>query len=174
MFNVSKVVNQLGLKEGDHVADLGSGIGHFSIPIAKKVGTTGVVYSVDVHRDILTRLTNDAKDQGLSNIQTIWGDIESPGGTHVKDSSVDIVLFVNILFQLHNRPHALREAIRIAKNGGRIAVVDWHDNFLIGPTKDKRFSLDELKKLFEHFGLVLVKDISVGSYHYGMIFKKEV
>lgn len=173
MLNISTVVNQLDLKEGQFVADLGSGVGHFSIPIAKKLGTKGMVYSVDIHRDILTRLSNDAKDLEISNIKTIWGDVESVGGTHIQNNTVDFVLFVNVMFQIHNRPAALREAMRIVKDGGRIVIIDWHEDVSVGPKSTIRFSLDELRRLCERFGLVFKKDISIGAYHYGIMFEKQ-
>lgn len=173
MLDITSVIGMFDLKHGDHVADLGSGIGHFSIPIAKRVGPEGKVYAVDIHRDILTRLSHDASEHHISNIHAIWGDIENPGGTHIDSGTMDVVLCINILFQIPDRPSALREILRIIKKGGRIIVVDWHSDTLLGPRKEKRVPLDEVKRLCERFGLLFVKDISVGAHHYGIIFKKE-
>ena len=172
MVNISAVINQLDLKPGDIVADLGSGIGHFTLPIAKKIGDKGVVYAVDIHKEVLTRLSNDAKHAGITNVQTIWGNIEDPGETHIKNEGVDIAIFVNILSQVNDRPATIREALRIIKDNGKLAVVDWQASSAVGPRKEKRVPFDEIKRLCERFGLVYTTDISVGDYHYGMMFSK--
>lgn len=172
MLRIPGIVKELELKQGDIVADLGSSIGQFSLPIARAVGDKGSVYAVDVHRDILTRLAHDAEDAKISNVQTIWGDIEQIGGTHINAASVDLAVFANVLFQVHDRPAALREAMRITKDGGRIIIIEWAPNHILGPKKEKRVPQDELRRLCERFGLTFVKNIGQGETHYGMIFSK--
>ena len=118
------ILKKFGFIPGMIVADCGSGIGHFTIPIAQIVAPIGYVYAVDVHRDILTRLTNDAKEHKLTNVHTVWGDIEQPNGTHLKDASVDYVLLANVLHQTKDKPMVLRETLRILKDEGSVLVID--------------------------------------------------
>lgn len=172
MLKIPALIKELELKQGDIVADLGSSIGQFSLPIAKAVGDKGSVYAVDIHRDILTRLAHDAQDDKITNVQTIWGNIETPGGTHIAAASVDMAIFANVLFQVHDRPAALREAMRIVKSGGRIVIIEWSPDHVLGPKKEKRVPQDEIRRLCERFGLQFVKNVGNGATHYGIIFSK--
>jgi ubiquinone/menaquinone biosynthesis C-methylase UbiE len=173
MLNIKSIINQFDLKKDSIVTDLGSGIGHFTLPIAKTVAPDGHVYAVDVHRDILSRLLHDAEDVGITNIETVWGDVETPGGTHLKAESVDIVLFAHVLHQIKNRPNAIREALRILKPSGKIVIIDWQGENMIGPKTHKQFPLIETKKLCEHFGLIYLSEIVVGDMQYGILFAKK-
>lgn len=168
-----KNVEQCGIQSGMEVADLGSGSGTYSIALAKALLSTGKVYAIDIHRDLLTRLKNTAVNQGLYNIEVIWGDIDKPKGTKLRDSSVDMVFLCNILFQLEDKEGVVEETKRILKPGGRVLVVDWTDSYAgLGPKQQAIVKKETAKEMFESSGFHLEKEISAGAHHYGFIYKK--
>lgn len=168
-----KNIEQCSIQPGMEIADFGSGSGHYSIAAAKALMATGRVYSIDVQKDLLTKLKNQASREGLYNIEVVWGDIEKPNGAKLGDSSVDLVLFSNILFQLADKEGAIKEAKRILKPGGRVMVVDWADSFGgIGPRPETVFTRDKAENMFEKLGFHKDRDMSAGGHHYGFIFKK--
>ena len=63
--NPEKNIEQLGLTPGMKVADLGSGSGFYTIASARLVGTSGLVYSIDIQKDLLTRIKTEASKQKL-------------------------------------------------------------------------------------------------------------
>ncbi len=111
------------------VADLGSGIGHHTITAARIVGDTGRVYAVDVQEEVLRNLMDTSRAQGLKNVESVWGNIEKQGGTHLKEQSMDAVILSNTLFQLEDRVPAVAEIKRILKSGGRLMVIDWAGSY---------------------------------------------
>ena len=59
------------------MADMGCGrTGHFVFPAARTVGNKGIVYAVDILKDVLQSLGSWIRSEGLENVQTIWSDIE--------------------------------------------------------------------------------------------------
>lgn len=166
-----KNVKRFGLREGMYVADLGAGSGYYSIYASRIVGNKGKVYAVEIQQEVLYTLKKEAEKANLSNIEIIWGDVEKPGGTKIKDTSMDAVILSNILFQTEDRNQLVKEAKRILKVGGKILLVDWSDSFnSMGPIDDHVVKEDKAKELFEKFGFTFKQNIDAGSHHYGMIF----
>jgi len=156
------------------VADLGAGSGFFTRAAARIVGETGVVWAVDVHRDLLPRLKNLAHAEGLNNVEVIHGDIEHMGGSHLPAEQFDACILANILFAAHNKHAAIAEVKRILKNGGRALVIDWSASFSgMGPHKDHVVTARTARGMFEEAGLVWVDDVPAGAYHWGFVVRKK-
>lgn len=169
-----KNIEQLGPKLGESVADFGSGSGHYSLALASLVGDKGTVYAVDIQKDLLSKLKNEAQKRGFLNIEVVWGDLEKSGGSRLKDGAVQLVVISNLLFQIADKGSVAKEAFRILASKGRLLVVDWSESFGgIGPRGDLVFSEESAKKLFSEVGFVFEKNISAGEHHYGIIFVKK-
>ncbi len=167
-----RVLDQLVLGEGRIVADFGAGSGAYTLSAARRVGDLGRVYAIDVQKELLQRLKNAATAERLHNIDIVWGDVEKPNGSGIKNDSVDVVIVSNILFQAEHKSAIAREAYRILKNEARVLVVDWADRGALGPTIDSIFPQEEAKKLFTGEMFVHERDINAGAHHYGMVFRK--
>lgn len=166
-------IKALGIYEGMIVADLGAGIGAYTLPIAELVGETGRVYAVEVQKDLLTNIKNAAEARGLKNVELLWGDIERPGGTKIKDDVCDAVVISNVLFLAEDKEGLLTEASRILKQGGKLFLVDWTDSFNnLGPSPAMVVTKDEARTLCESVGFVLKNEVNVGEHHYGLIMLK--
>lgn len=164
-------VLQLGLREGMKVADLGSGIGHHAISAAHIVGETGRVYAIDVQEEVLRNLMDTAKARGLKNMESVWGNIEKQGGTHLKEQSMDAVILSNTLFQLEDRVPAVVEIKRILKPGGRLLVIDWAGSYEgMGPPAEQCVPEHEALELFITNGFHKLKDFRAGPHHYSIVF----
>ena len=168
-----KNVEQSGIQPGMEIADLGSGSGHYTLAIAKALASTGKVYAIDINKDLLTKLKNNAVKENLFNIEVIWGDIDNINGTKLRDYSVDMVFACNIMFQLENKLDFIKEVKRILKPGGMVVIIDWEDSFGgIGPKKEHVVTKDFTSSAFMKEGFHLDREISAGSHHYGLIYKK--
>ena len=91
---------QLDVREGDHVADFGAGSGAYAFAVAKRVGSSGRVYAIDVQKDLLAKLKNEAHHQHISNIEIIWSDLDEKKGVPLRDASIDACIISNLLFQV--------------------------------------------------------------------------
>lgn len=170
-----KNIDQFGLGKGMYVADFGAGSGFYSLAAAEEVGETGRVYAIDVQKDFLNKLKNEAvKVRHLNNLEIIWADLEHLGGTRLRENSMDAVIAANVFFQFENKDNPCMEIKRILKGNGRVLFVDWSASFgNMGPHQKDVFPRAGAEKLFEKHGFKVDKEIiSGGDQHYGLVFRK--
>jgi len=161
------------LKEGEIVADFGTGSGYYAIEVAKRVGGNGLVYAFDINKASLEHLASKAKDERLTNIDVVWADTDEVGGTRLKDELVDAVVIANTMFQSDDKENMIKEAGRILKRGKDVLVIDW-DSALpgLGPKADQVVTSDMAEDIFSKAGFSPVKKFNAGDHHWGVIFKK--
>ena len=162
---------QVGLHEGMKVGDFGAGSGHYSRAAAAIVGHSGRVYAVDVQEDILKHIKLNTHDHHQTIIETVWGNVEKVGGTHLRDASLDAVILANTFFQIENRFGLLSEIKRVLRPGGKLLVVDWAGSYDgMGPSPDKVVPEHEAEAFFISGGFYKVKSLRAGPHHYGIVF----
>ena len=168
------ILEEIGLGAGMRIADFGCGAaGHFVIPAGKIIGKNGVSYAVDLLKPVLSAVKSRAKFEGIDNVEAVWSNLEIYGATKIKEGSLDFVLLANTLFQIKKNEEMFKEAIRLVKNNGKIAVVEWKLIVSpLGPPAEKRLSKDFVRGLAKKYGLEEVKEFKAGPYHYGLVFEK--
>lgn len=172
-------VAALNVQQGQRIADFGAGSGAYTLAIADRLGGTGVVYAIDVQRDLLRRIANEATRRGYRNVEVIWSDLEVPRASKLADHSMDLVLISNLLFQVPDKLPILREARRIIKGGGNVVIIDWadptsahsHGEGSIGPRKDDIINKGAALEFARKSGLEFVREFAAGAHHYGLIFR---
>ena len=163
-------LSKLGLADGMKVVDLGAGSGFYAIEAARRVGNSGRVYAVDVQKDLLERLRNQAVSAGINNIEVVWGNAEKVGGTKIREGIADRVIASNILFQVENPNEFALEVKRVLKPGGKALVVDWSEVSPLGPRVP--FPAMKAQMLFEKIGFKLDQPFGAGEHHYGLVMTR--
>jgi ubiquinone/menaquinone biosynthesis C-methylase UbiE len=165
-------VGLFGLEHGMHVADFGSGSGHYVLAIAEWLAGSGHVYAIDVQRDLLKRTQNEATKRGLKNVSVIWTDLERTRSSKIADHHLDVVLISNLLFQLQYKEEVFLEAHRILKTIGKLIIIDWSDSWGgMGPTKDDVVKKEMALALARENGFELLREFPAGAHHYGLILR---
>ncbi len=168
-----EILKELPLDEGDHVADFGAGSGAYAIIASKRVGSSGRVYAIDVNKELLAKVKNDAAKSGVHNLEIIWGNVENPNGSKLAPSAVDRVIISNMLFQAEDKEGVVKEAGRILKPSGLALVVDWSGSYGgLGPKENDILKPAEVRKMFLNASFAEVKEVRAGEYHYGIIFRR--
>jgi ubiquinone/menaquinone biosynthesis C-methylase UbiE len=164
-------LNKLGLTDGMRVADIGAGSGFYTTEAARRVGSSGRVYAVDVQKELLDRLRTHGAEAGLRNIEVIWGNAEKIGGTKVREGILDRVIASNVLFQVERPDDFALEMKRVIKPGGKILIVDWSELSPLGPKT--LIPAQKAQMLFEKSGFTIEQTFNAGDHHYGLIFIKK-
>lgn len=153
------------------VGDFGTGTGHYARAAAAVIGPSGRVYAIDIQENVLKHLKINTHQHHRSLVETIWGDIEKPGGTRLRDASLDAAILANTFFQIENRFGLLAELKRVLKPGGKLLVVDWAGSYGgMGPTPEKVVPEHETEAFFINSGFHKVKSLRAGPHHYGIVF----
>jgi len=109
------------LREGETVLDLGSGGGIDVLLSAKRVGTAGRAYGLDMTDEMLDLARANAAQAGVENVEFLAGVIEE---IPLPDAAVDVVISNCVINLSTDKPRALAEAARVLRPGGRLAFTD--------------------------------------------------
>jgi arsenite methyltransferase len=150
------------LKPGEVVVDLGSGAGFDCFLAARGVGPTGRVIGVDMTPEMVASARANAHKAGLDNVEFRLGEIEH---LPVADASADVIISNCVINLSPDKPAVFRDAFRVLKPGGRLAVSDvvataelpesWRDDMrLLTACISGAADIDALSRMLSDAGFV--------------------
>ena len=165
----AEVVKALEIKPGEVIADIGSGSGYFTLPLARAVGGTGRVYGVDVNADMIRHLNRRIRDLNVTNVVTI---LCAPDDPLLGDRSVDRFFICNTWHQIGGRAKYLELLKKMLKRGGEVIVVDWKKaRTPVGPPMELRLAREDAVQGMEAAGFRLAAEQTFLEHQYFLVFR---
>ncbi len=165
------VLEKLGLTPSDIFADIGCGIGYFSIPAAEIMNENNKVFALDTSEEMLAEVEKRARGANLSNIVTIKTDEYN---LKLPNQSVTFALLVNVLHEIEDKNKFIEEIKRILKVGGKLAIIEWEKiSTEIGPPLNHRIGREEAEALIINYDFKTISSMKFSEEFYGTVFKKE-
>lgn len=163
-----KLFSRLNLKKGAIFLDLGCGKGNYTIPASEYVGSSGLIYAVDLWKEGIDQLEKAAAEKGLRNIRVMLADVSTK--LPIEDGRVDMCFMATVFHDLvHDNNHegAVGEVKRVLKPSGTLALVEFKKmEGPPGPPIGIRLSPEELDAMLGPYGFASMETTEVGTYHY--------
>ncbi|PYJ08285.1 MAG: methyltransferase type 11 [Verrucomicrobia bacterium] len=165
------LVEQLRVRPGDIVADIGAGTGYFSRRLARRVGPTGAVLAVDIQTEMLELLTNKLAEAGITNVRPVLGTLTDPG---LPPNSVDLVLLVDVYHEFDHPWEMMQAITRALKPNSRVVLVEFRGEDPTVPIKPlHKMTVAQVKKEMALFPLEWVETIRVLPRQHILVFRKK-
>lgn len=116
-----EILENLGIREGFAIADIGSGGGYFTLEFAKIVGRTGQVYAVDSQRKNLDFIRRRSEREGLDNIAFVLSTAEA---IDLPESGLDLIFVRNVFHHLPEPGRYFHNLRRFLRPSGRLALIE--------------------------------------------------
>lgn len=159
---------ELKLKPGMTVCDMGSGNGYHTLPMAEAVGKEGTVYAVEVQPEMIEMLQTRAKAKGIANIVSIIGEMDDP---KLPAASCDMILLVDVYHEFSHPEPMLAGMKKALKPDGVIVMVEFRaedDNVPIKP--EHKMTKTQINKEYLSNGFKLVREFDGLPWQHMMFF----
>ena len=163
-----EVIMALGLKQGEVIADIGSGSGYFTFRLAQHVGETGRVYAVDVNPDMILHMNRRIRDMKLRNVVTV---LSAPDDPLLMDGSIDRFFICDTWHHIQNQERYLALMKKMLKPGGQVIMIDFQKRESpVGAPMEMRIAREDLIKQMEANGFKIAQEHTFLPYQYFLVF----
>ena len=116
-----KIMDSIGVRQGMRVGEAGAGQGYFTFPLARRVGSAGMVFANDISVASLDVIRERAVREGLKNIKIVVGEVEDP---LFPEKNLDMVVMVYVLHEVERPIPFLKNLQSYLKPGGLLVIIE--------------------------------------------------
>jgi ubiquinone/menaquinone biosynthesis C-methylase UbiE len=167
----SQVLEQLGLKPGMVVCDLGCGNGYYSLRMAPRVAPEGKVLAVDIQTEMLHLLELRSQEQNVENIEVILGSLTDP---RLPANGVDLVLMVDVYHEFSHPEQMLAGIRQSLSPTGLVALLEYRAEDSSVPIKPlHKMSKRQILKEYQANGFKISKQYDGLPWQHLMFFARD-
>jgi ubiquinone/menaquinone biosynthesis C-methylase UbiE len=165
-----KVLDALQISPGMTIADIGAGVGYFSLRIARRVGHAGRVLAVEVQPEMLKLLKKNSDRDKAFNIDLILGTETDP---QLPTATVDLALMVDVYHELQYPEEMMSNLREALKPDGRLVLVEYRGEDPAVPIKpEHKMTAEQVLKEIEPMGFQLKQRFDFLPWQHIFVFEK--
>jgi SAM-dependent methyltransferase len=165
-------LDKIGVKPGMTVADVGAGVGYFTIRLAKRVGPKGKVYAIDVQPEMLAVLKDRLAKAKASNVVPLLGSETDP---KLPANSFDLILMVDVYHELSQPQRMLQKMLAALKPDGHLVLLEYRKEDPHIPIRSEhKMSVAEAKAEVEAEGFRLESVLKDLPRQHILLFRKNI
>lgn len=120
-----RIMDAIGVKPGMKIGEAGAGRGYFTFPLARRVGSGGIVFANDISTSALNVIKEHAVREDLKNIRIVVGEVEDP---HFPENNLDMVIMVYVLHEVERPIPFIKNIHAYLKQGGFLVIIERNTN----------------------------------------------
>lgn len=157
-----RLIDLLKIGPGSRVADVGCHEGYMTFKLAREVGSTGLVYAVDIETFKLEKLEKQAAESSLDQIKVIKGQDDNP---NLPANTLDAVIILDTYHEMDEHDAMLQHIRAALKTGGRLLICE--------PIADARRALSRSEQEKKHELAIeyVLTDLKKAGFH--ILFQKD-
>ena len=166
-----QIIEAIGLKQEQTIADIGAGGGYFSLRFAEIVGEKGKVYAIDTNSKFLESIKNNAKEKGLTNLVPVLAEER----LNLPEESLDFIFMRNVTHHISNRAEYFKSLKRFLKPNGRIIIIEYKKgkSFTFRGMFGHDVPKEVIKQEMEEAGYLLEKELDFLPEQHFTIYSKQ-
>jgi len=168
--NVLSLIQNMGIKSNDTIADIGAGSGYHAFRMAP-LAKNGLVYAVDVQTEMLMAIEKNKEISKIKNIETILGTEKS---VHLPKNSIDKILMVDVYHEFSFPVEMIASMKNALKSNGQLFLIEYRSEDPLVPIKSiHKMTEKQALKEMEAAGFKLKRNIDNLPWQHCMIFIKK-
>jgi SAM-dependent methyltransferase len=116
-----RVLDRLAIRPGQRVADIGAGLGYYTVRLARRLGPGATIYATDVTPAYIERLRERLARDGVGGVQIVLGGARDP---RLPSDSVDVVILSHVYHEIENPYEFLARLQPALRHGARVGIID--------------------------------------------------
>jgi ubiquinone/menaquinone biosynthesis C-methylase UbiE len=162
-----QILDAIQLRPGMAVADVGSGTGLYLGSLSQSVGDQGRVYAIDISPKFVMHLRNRAKEEKLTNVETIHC---SDRDVNLKGDSIDRAFICDVYHHFEYPEKSLKSIHSAMRDGGKLILVDFHREPQVSPERKQwlkghiRAPLETFKQEIIDAGFKFEEQVSIEGF----------
>ena len=116
-----RVLDRLAVRPGQRVADIGAGLGYYTVRLARRLGPGATIYATDVTPAYLERLKERVAREGIAGVRIILGGARDP---RLPPDSVDVAILSHVYHEIENPYEFLARLQPALRQGARVGIID--------------------------------------------------